>query len=92
MARRQAVATNNGDAIIRHWRTDLPVMHNLHHTKYVALTHHMLHALAGGVPERIRHDLTYNRTINVRGGAEKNIPSDLHMEHLNHAYKCKLHF
>lgn len=37
--------------------------------------------------ERMRNQLLYSRTINVHGRPGKNIPMDLHMEHLNRELK-----
>ena len=35
----------------------------------------------------LRHQLIWNRTCNLTGGAGKNIPLDLQMEHLNRVFK-----
>ena len=43
--------------------------------------------MAGGTSERMIHHLVWERTENVNGGKRKNIPKDLHCEHLNMQYK-----
>ena len=40
---------------------------------------------------RHSHDLLYGRFINVHGRQGKNIPADLHMEHINRVLKECIH-
>ena len=89
MVRREAVKTNDGEAMIRHWRYDLPEFFKLGHTKYTILAHRLLSNIHSTASDKIRHDLIWNRTINVSGGPRANMPADQHMEHLNREYKCK---
>ena len=39
------------------------------------------------VPPRAAHQLLWNRTCNVHGGAGHNIPLDLHLDHMNCVFK-----
>ena len=41
----------------------------------------------GSLPPEMGHQLIWNRTCNLNGGAGHSIPSDLQMEHFNLAFK-----
>lgn len=49
--------------------------------------HRLLANLAGAASEQLKHHLKWERTVNVSVGKAKNIPKDLHCEHLNMQYK-----
>ena len=89
MVRRESIKTNNGPAMIRNWRYDLPEYFKLGHTKYTILAHRLLVNLEGTVSEKMTKELIWNRTVNVKGGLRNNIAQDQHMEHLNKEYKGK---
>lgn len=57
------------------------------HPKYLIYAHRLITNIEGGASERLKHQLIWNRTVNVNGGRRKNIPQDLHNEHLNKEYK-----
>ena len=87
--RREAIKINDGEAIIRYWRWDVASYFQLGHTKYIALAHRMLTAIHGAVSEKLRHEIMWNRTVNIKGGIANNIPADLHCEHMNKEFKRK---
>ena len=53
----------------------------------VILASNLLLNVAGAVSPQLRHQLTWSRTVNTRGGRHNNVPKDLHNEHLNRQYK-----
>lgn len=57
-----------------------------HHPKYFVYVHRLLTNVAGAVSERLRHQLIWNRTVNIRGGGN-NMPKDLYNDFLNKEYK-----
>ena len=87
MTRHDAVKENDGPRIIRYWKFDMFDYFEKNHPKYLIFGHRLLANIAGGTSQRIRHQLIWERTVNVKGGKRKNIPKDLHCEHLNNEYK-----
>lgn len=87
MARHDAVKENDGPRMIRHWKFDMFEFFQKNHPKYFIFGHHLLLNLAGATSQRLQHSLLWERTVNVSGGRRKNIPKDLHCEHLNREYK-----
>ena len=85
--RYRAIRSNNGDAIIRHWRHDLVEFAVRNHYKYFILAHRLLANINGAVSPQLAHTLKWNRTVNISGGPDRNIEVDLFMEMLNRAYK-----
>ncbi|XP_003729577.2 uncharacterized protein LOC586013 isoform X1 [Strongylocentrotus purpuratus] len=86
-ARYDAIRENDGDRIISHWRFDMVDFYNMQHPKYFIEGFHLLTDMNGGVPERVAHQLKWNRTVNVRGGRGHNISMDLAMDHLKEEFK-----
>ncbi|XP_060588189.1 uncharacterized protein LOC132743654 [Ruditapes philippinarum] len=87
MIRRKAVRSNNGEMMVLFWKMDLPLFHNGNHTKYFILGHRLITALNGWLPEGLRFDLTWNRTVNLHGGRNRNDEMDLVNEFLNREFK-----
>ncbi|XP_041364463.1 uncharacterized protein LOC121379870 [Gigantopelta aegis] len=87
IARHDAVIENDGPRMIMHWKFDMVDFYNKHHPKYFIFGHRLLANIAGATSERMRHALLWERTVNVHGGKRKNVPKDLHCEHLNNEYK-----
>ena len=86
-ARYDAIRENDGDRIISHWRSDMIDFYNMQHPKYFIEGFHLLTDMNGGVPERVAHQMKWNRTVNVRGGRGHNISMDLAMNHLKEEFK-----
>lgn len=78
----------NGDRIIRCWR--VPFLHYKAegHTKYTLEAFRLIADIEVMLSARRAHELKWNRTCSMRGGAGSNIPLDLQMEHLNRAFKA----
>ena len=87
LVRRKAVKRNDGLAMTRHWRFDMVEFHCKKHPKYMLLGNHFLTAVNGGASERVRHQMTWNRTVSVKGGKEGSIAMDLYNEFLNGYFK-----
>ena len=77
LCRRDAVREGDGDAMITHWKLDLVQFFGNGHPKYVILAHRLIASLKGWVSEKLRRDLTWNRTVNYGGGIGRNLPMDL---------------
>ena len=83
-----AARENDGARSIRCWKFFL-----LHHrtessrSKYAIEAFHLLAQINALLSPRLAHELIWNRTVNVNGGAGNNIPMDLHLEHLNRVFK-----
>lgn len=86
-ARHDAVKENDGPRMIRHWKFDMFDFHEHNHPKYFIYGVRLLANVAGATSERVKHNLTWERTVNVAGGKRRNMPKDLHCEHLNREYK-----
>ena len=87
IARHDAVKENDGLRMIRHWKFDLFQYYENNHPKYLIFGERLLANVAGAASARIKHQLIWERTVNVKGGQMRNIPKDLHCEHLNMEYK-----
>ena len=85
---RDAARENDGARSIRCWKFFL-----LHYraessrSKYAIEAFHLLAQINALLSPRMAHELIWNRTVNVNGGAGNNIPMDLHLEHLNRVFK-----
>lgn len=87
LCRRDAVREGDGPAIISMWKLDIVTFLVNRHPKYFILAHRLLVSLNGWLPERLRHDLIWNRTVNYGGGIGRNLPMDLMNEILNRLFK-----
>ena len=85
---RDASRENDGVRSTRCWKFLL-----LHYraessrSKYAIEAFHLLAQVNALSSPRIAHELIWNRTVNVNGGAGNNIPMDLHLKHLNRVFK-----
>ena len=87
MARYDAIKENDGQRMIMHWKYDMINFYEHNHPKYIIYGVRLLCNVSGAASARLRHQLMYNRTVNMTGGAGKNVEKDLHCEHLNNRYK-----
>ena len=76
----------DGERVTRCWKFFLPHFYATHRTKYALQALHLLLQLKLSQPKLI-HQLTWGRFVNTRGGKGKNIPCDLHNEHVNCVFK-----
>ncbi|CAG2194617.1 unnamed protein product [Mytilus edulis] len=87
LCRRDAVREADGEAMISHWKLDLVHFFSTKHPKYVILAHRLLVSINGWLPDKLKHDLIYNRTVNYGGGIGRNLPMDFMNEILNILFK-----
>ncbi|XP_041357458.1 uncharacterized protein LOC121374422 [Gigantopelta aegis] len=85
--RRDAIRENDGPRMLLHWKFDLLQFQERHHPKYFIVCHRLLTAVKCGVYPRLQATLTWNRTVNPRGGPGNSIAMDLQMEFFNKEYK-----
>ncbi|XP_066272591.1 uncharacterized protein [Branchiostoma lanceolatum] len=85
-----AVKEGDGERLIRLYRVALLFYRAYGHTQYAYSTL-LLHAQVNAVLSPAKaHSLKWNRFFNGKGGKGKNIPLDLHLEHLNNFLKSFL--
>ncbi|VDI42943.1 Hypothetical predicted protein [Mytilus galloprovincialis] len=87
LARRDAIKEHDGPALISNWKVDMVSFHNHHHPKYFILGHRLIAGVSGWLPDRLRQDLIWNRTVNYRGGQSNNIEMGMMNEFLNREFK-----
>ena len=82
-----AVRESDGTRILRCWQYMLLIFRASNKIKYSLEAFNLLAQYHFIFSERMAHQLIWSRTINVHGKPGRNVPCDLHMEHLNK--KCK---
>ena len=82
-----AIREGDGNRVLRCWRYLLPIFLGSHQTNYLGEVMNMLFQQSYALPPRLSAELLWSRFINVHGQPGKNIPADLHMEHLNRLVK-----
>ncbi len=87
IVRKDAIRENNGRALLAFWRIDMLQFWDRRHTKYLTIGTRLLSGIAGWYPGRIKHEATWNRTVNIHGGQGRNIAVDLMNEFLNLDFK-----
>ena len=85
-----AIHEGDGLRILRCWRFMLLVLKSTGKRKYSIQAATLLLQYHYIFTERMKHQLIWSRTVNVHGKRGKNIPMDLHMEHLNRNLKCAI--
>ena len=78
-----AIREGDGEHILRCWKYLLLIFKASHRTNYSVEAFTWLAQYNFIFSERMRQQLLWSRTINVRGQQGKNIPCYLHMEQLN---------
>ncbi len=76
----------DGERVIRCWKFFLIHFHTMGRTKYALQAIQLLVKLTQSQP-KIAHQLTWGRFVNTQGGKGKNLPCDLHNEHVNKVFK-----
>ena len=85
-----AVKEGDGERLMRLYVMALKFYRAFGHTQYAYSTFLLTVQLQATLSPRMAHSLTWNRFWNNRGGTGKNIPLDLHLEHLNNFLKSFL--
>ncbi|CAC5388947.1 unnamed protein product [Mytilus coruscus] len=87
LCRRDAVREADGEAMLTYWKFDFIHFFSTKHPKYLILAHRLLISVNGWLPEKLKNDLIYNRTVNYGGGMGRNLPQDFMNEILNRLFK-----
>ena len=82
-----AIREGDGERVLRCWHYLLPIFAGSGRKNYSCEVLNMLFQHSYGLPPRLSAELTWSRFVNVHGHPGKNIPADLHMEHLNRLVK-----
>ena len=82
-----AIHEGDGQRVLRCWRYLLPIFLGSGRTNYSCEVLNMLFQASYALSPRLSAELLWSRFINVHGHPGKNIPADLHMEHLNRLIK-----
>ena len=82
-----SIREGDGDRILRCWRYFLLLFKSARHDKYSVEAFNLLVQYHFLFTERMKMQLLWSRTVNTHGKRGKNVPMDLHMEHLNR--QCK---
>ncbi len=85
-----AIKEGDGSRILRCWRYLLLVYRASHRTNYAIEAFTLLAHEKYILSPRMALQLKWSRTINTHGRPGKNIPCDLHLEHLNRECKTAL--
>lgn len=78
---------SDGDRLIRCWKFFLLHFKVDGRVKYAVEAVNLLAQVNGLLPPGMAHQLIWNRTCNLKGGAGHNIPLDIQMEHFNRVFK-----
>jgi L1 cell adhesion molecule like protein len=82
-----AIKEGDGTRLLRCWKYLLLVFKATNKNKYAAQAATLLLQYNYVFTERMKNQLLWSRTINTSGRKGRNIPMDLHMEHLNRDLK-----
>ena len=86
---RDAIHEGDGERLMRCWKLMMTYFFSSGHRKYALEAFNLQAAINATQHEfpRLAQDLIQSRFINTHGGAGRNIPTDLFMEHLNRTLK-----
>lgn len=82
-----AIREGDGKCVIRCWQYFMPVFCAAQCTNYACESFNLLYQHLYAVSPRLSYQLMWSHFVNVHGQPGRNIPLDLHMEHLNHLAK-----
>ena len=85
-----AVKEGDGERLMRLYKVALLIYKAYGHTQYAYSTFLLTVQLNATLSPRLAHNLKWNRFWNGKGGKGRNIPLDLHLEHLNNFLKAFL--
>ena len=84
---RDAWGEGDGERMVRCWKLLLPHFKAAGHTKYALQALRLQMQVYVTLSPNLAHQVMWNRFVNVRGGLGRNIPCDLHNEHVNKLLK-----
>ena len=82
-----AIKEGDGERVLRCWRYMLPIFHNTGRKNYAKEAFNILYLHDYVLPPRLAAQSIWSRFVNVHGCRGRNIPADLHNEHLNRLCK-----
>lgn len=84
---KDAIKEGDGNRLLRCWRYLLPIFHNTGQKNYCIEAFNLLCQYHYDLPAQQAGQLIWSRSINTHGVKGRNIPFDLHLEHLNRLCK-----
>lgn len=84
---KDAWSEGDGERMVRCWKLLMPHFKAAGHTKYALEALRLQIQINATLSPNLAHQVTWNRFVNIRGGLGKNIPCDLHNEHVNKLLK-----
>ena len=84
---KDAWSEGDGERMIRCWKLLVPHFKTLGHPKYALEAMRLQMQVNATLSPNLAHQVTWNRFVNTRGGHGRNIPCDLHNEHVNKMLK-----
>ena len=84
---RDAWAEGDGDRIFQCWQLFMPHFIACGRTKYSLEALRLQFQVKAVLSPQLAHQIKWDRFVNTRGGMGKNIPCDLHNEHVNKLLK-----
>lgn len=82
-----AIREGDGDRVLRCWKYMLPIFSASSSRNYACEAANLLiqhsYTLPPRLPPRLAQQLLWSRFVNVHGRPGRNVPVDMHMEHLN---------
>ena len=87
---KDAIKEGDGMRVLQCWKYLLPIFQNSGRKNYTIEAFKLLYQYYYGLPPRHAQQLLWSRFINTQGIHGKNIPMDLHQEHLNRVCKTSI--
>lgn len=77
----------DGDRVLRVWKLALPHFQVAKRTKYSLESLRLQFQVNAVLSPNLAHQVKWHRFVNTKGGAGRNVPCDLHNEHVNKLIK-----
>ena len=87
---KDAIREGDGKRVLRCWRYMLPLFRFTQHKNYCIEAFNLLCQYSFRLPPRQAEELIWSWFINTHGVPGRNIPLDLHLEHLNRLCKTSI--
>ena len=84
---KDAWSEGDGERMVRCWKLLMPHFKAAGHTKYALEALRLQIQIRSTLSPNLAHEVKWNRFVNIRGGIGRNIPCDLHNEHVNKLLK-----
>ena len=89
---RDAIKEGDGDRVLRCWRYMIPMFAASGNYKYACEAANLVLQHSYTLSPRLSTQLLWSRFVNTQGRPGRNIPVDLHMEHMNKLAKGAIRF